>query len=272
MDNSTSTSFNTTSLSEESEDETFGAYPIVVLCISAVIIIVLVLVGRFLCIKHKQEQKLKDLAEIQKKQNQKNDQKPSSTVEMTAGSTKFATVQSESAMDITKTDIVQSPNNEYQIGEHVQLKNGTQGTVRYVGPTTFSNDILYGIELDNEYEGEHNGIVKGIKYFDCAVPNKGIFVAVTDIAPLIGTETTIKTTSTQAEEKEYQIGDHVNLKDDRSGFVRYIGPTAFSKDTLFGIELNEKYEGEHDGKVKGVKYFDCNIADKGIFASKSDIL
>ena len=69
-----------------------------------------------------------------------------------------------------------SLSHDYRLGDYVRLKDQAQGYIRYVGQTAFSKSILYGIELDDKYEGKHSGMYKGVKYFDTITPNKGIFV------------------------------------------------------------------------------------------------
>ena len=76
-------------------------------------------------------------------------------------------------------------NHDYKIGEYIRLNDNRQGYIRYVGQTAFSKHILYGIELDDKYDGKHSGIYKGVKYFDTRKPYKGIFVTINKISALI---------------------------------------------------------------------------------------
>lgn len=75
-----------------------------------------------------------------------------------------------------------SNSHDYKIGQYIRLHDSRQGYIRYVGQTAFSKHILYGIELDDKYDGKHSGMYKGVKYFDTARPNKGIFVTINKIA------------------------------------------------------------------------------------------
>merc|ERR1711971_645929 len=121
------------------DDIAFGAKQIVVLCTSALIVIVLILVGRYCCIQHRQQQ----IKESANKQGQTKEP----TLEMgqlPSSPASFDTVQSESTIHIPSPQ----PMNSCKIGQHVKLNNGKQGRIRYIGPTTFSDDMLYGIELD----------------------------------------------------------------------------------------------------------------------------
>eukprot|EP01083_Nonionella_stella_P306518 1073815_1 len=70
----------------------------------------------------------------------------------------------------------------YQTGDYVQLTDLRLGYIRYIGQTAFCEDTLYGIELDDEFTGKHSGMFKGVKYFDCASPSKGLFVRLNRIA------------------------------------------------------------------------------------------
>lgn len=47
------------------------------------------------------------------------------------------------------------------------------GTVRFIGPTLFSDGVWAGLELDDA-KGKNNGEVKGIQYFVCG-DNHGLF-------------------------------------------------------------------------------------------------
>ena len=69
----------------------------------------------------------------------------------------------------------------------------------------------------------------------------------------------ISITGTPNTPHDYKVGDKVRLNDLREGHIRYVGQTSFSKHILYGIELDDKYDGKHSGMVKGVKYFDCMI-------------
>ena len=63
--------------------------------------------------------------------------------------------------------------------------------------------------------------------------------------------------NTKTNNHDYKIGEYIRLNDDKQGYIRYVGQTAFSKHILYGIELDDKYDGKHSGIYKGVKYFDA---------------
>merc|ERR1712154_576740 len=73
-------------------------------------------------------------------------------------------------------------NTGYSVGQRVKLKDGREGVLRYIGPTAYSSGVnMYGIELDDEYEGKHSGMTRGVKYFNCNVQNQGIFATADEI-------------------------------------------------------------------------------------------
>eukprot|EP00928_Gymnodinium_smaydae_P028077 TRINITY_DN21514_c0_g3_i1.p1 TRINITY_DN21514_c0_g3~~TRINITY_DN21514_c0_g3_i1.p1 ORF type:complete len:1052 (+),score=160.57 TRINITY_DN21514_c0_g3_i1:77-3232(+) len=55
------------------------------------------------------------------------------------------------------------------------------GSVKFVGTTSFASGIWAGIELDTP-EGKNDGIVQGVKYFDCQ-PKHGLFVRPKNVKP-----------------------------------------------------------------------------------------
>eukprot|EP00490_Sorites_sp_Unknown_P014239 CAMPEP_0114664390 /NCGR_PEP_ID=MMETSP0191-20121206/28745_1 /TAXON_ID=126664 /ORGANISM="Sorites sp." /LENGTH=209 /DNA_ID=CAMNT_0001906455 /DNA_START=114 /DNA_END=740 /DNA_ORIENTATION=- len=66
----------------------------------------------------------------------------------------------------------------------------------------------------------------------------------------------------------YDIGDVVQMKDGRTGILRYIGNTTWSNSTHLGIELHDYCDG-HDGAYKGVRYFTCP-KQTGIIVQKNE--
>ncbi|XP_069559176.1 kinesin-like protein KIF13B isoform X2 [Brachyistius frenatus] len=54
-----------------------------------------------------------------------------------------------------------------------------------------------------------------------------------------------------------KVGEFVTVGANKSGTVRYVGPTDFSEGTWVGVEL-EVPAGKNDGSVSGKHYFHCN--------------
>ena len=67
----------------------------------------------------------------------------------------------------------------FTINDVVYVEHHGKGFIRFVGPfegEQFKNmGIWYGVELDQRSKGHtHNGIIRGIKYFECSKPGHGI--------------------------------------------------------------------------------------------------
>jgi dynactin 1 len=62
----------------------------------------------------------------------------------------------------------------FKIGQRVEIQDGRQGTVRFVGETSFKEGQWLGLELDVP-EGKNDGSVRGERYFDCEA-NYGLFI------------------------------------------------------------------------------------------------
>jgi len=66
------------------------------------------------------------------------------------------------------------------------------------------------------------------------------------------------------------VGDIVQLHDGREGRVLYVGETEFAEGKWIGIELF-KGEGLNDGKVRGVRYFQTQEKNQGVFVRQAKI-
>ncbi|KAI1139825.1 CAP-Gly domain-containing protein [Hypoxylon sp. FL0543] len=60
------------------------------------------------------------------------------------------------------------------VGQTIQLPDGRNGVVRYVGQAHFAPGEWVGVELEDD-SGKNDGAVQGERYFDCS-PGKGMFV------------------------------------------------------------------------------------------------
>ncbi|KAL3320578.1 CAP-GLY domain-containing linker protein 1 [Cichlidogyrus casuarinus] len=63
---------------------------------------------------------------------------------------------------------------EFIVGQRVLYgKEFLPGIIAYIGPTSFSTHITYGLILDSAH-GNSDGYLKGFRYFHCD-PNHGVF-------------------------------------------------------------------------------------------------
>lgn len=70
-----------------------------------------------------------------------------------------------------------------KIGQRVVLKDkGIQGTIQFVGKTSFAIGTWVGVVLDHPV-GKNNGTIRGQSYFTCA-DNHGMFVRVANLNPI----------------------------------------------------------------------------------------
>lgn len=65
-------------------------------------------------------------------------------------------------------------------------------------------------------------------------------------------------------------GQLVQLTEDRTGIIRFIGQTTFATGEWIGVELDDPI-GKNNGSVKGVKYFQCRPGH-GMFLRSSAII
>ncbi|KAL1914447.1 uncharacterized protein VTP21DRAFT_8899 [Calcarisporiella thermophila] len=85
---------------------------------------------------------------------------------------------------------------QFTIGKRVEVQ-GKQGTIRYVGTTSFAPGNWVGVELD-EPAGKNNGVVQGRRYFMCK-ENYGVFVRSSQIKIV---EESLQQTPLRQQEKE----------------------------------------------------------------------
>ncbi|CAF1147699.1 unnamed protein product [Adineta ricciae] len=194
-------------------------------------------------------------------------------------------------LDSTISSDHQKPT-QFQIGERVRLTNSKIGTVKYFGAVPFGVNLWYGIELD-EPTGKHDGCVGGTRYFTCPA-NKGLFVQpsflrkltpvehspererkfrpinfplpdTSSVSSRVDTGLRRDSSSESRTTEIYQVNDRVSLSKNRSGTVRYAGPTLLGSGIWYGIELDTS-DGLHDGclNIEGQRYFQCK-SQHGIF-------
>eukprot|EP00484_Ammonia_sp_Unknown_P025857 CAMPEP_0197038566 /NCGR_PEP_ID=MMETSP1384-20130603/15480_1 /TAXON_ID=29189 /ORGANISM="Ammonia sp." /LENGTH=715 /DNA_ID=CAMNT_0042469017 /DNA_START=49 /DNA_END=2196 /DNA_ORIENTATION=- len=84
---------------------------------------------------------------------------------------------------ILKTNAKNNSNPRVTVGSKVKVaKFDCDGTIRFIGDTTFKAGLWYGIELDAA-KGKNNGTVKSRCYFQCA-DKHGSFLKSTDFEPI----------------------------------------------------------------------------------------
>ncbi|ETO09191.1 hypothetical protein RFI_28196, partial [Reticulomyxa filosa] len=171
---------------------------------------------------------------------------------------------------------------EFALGDRVKIDNGCTGVVRFVGLVAFDKkEEMVGIELDQWSPNGNNGSVNGTKYFDCP-SMRGFFCYKYQIVENMGS--TIRSSReeenkanesgdkdwTNEKGKAVKVGDHVELDRGRTGVVKWVGKTDFSKEEMLGIELDEWWINGHDGSKDGKKYFQC-AEGHGYFAHRRSI-
>ena len=82
--------------------------------------------------------------------------------------------------------------------------------------------------------------------------------------PLIG-ENISETSSpvSESEDKKFEIGDEVSLRENQHGTVRFCGNTSFADGIWVGVEMREPV-GTCNGTMKAVSYFKCEL-NHGVF-------
>lgn len=92
------------------------------------------------------------------------------------GDGKATTTQTNSLekLEITFEDVEPKELAWLKVGGRVTVGSNKSGTVRYIGPTHFSEGIWVGVELDTP-SGKNDGSVEGHQYFRCN-PGYGVIV------------------------------------------------------------------------------------------------
>ncbi|XP_066919361.1 CAP-Gly domain-containing linker protein 4-like [Clytia hemisphaerica] len=152
---------------------------------------------------------------------------------------------------------------------------GKVGLLRFAGSTEFASGVWGGIELE-EKTAKNDGSVAGVQYFQCK-PNHGIFTPLTLVkkfdvdyllvSPSPPASPVPANTSASFDNVAMfglTLGEKVIVAGQKTGFVRYRGPTKFSPGTWVGVELEDPV-GKNDGSVGDFRYFRCE-PDRGIFA------
>lgn len=158
--------------------------------------------------------------------------------------------------------------------------SGQIGILRFAGTTEFASGVWAGVELEAN-AGKNNGSVGGVEYFECK-EDHGMFAPITMVKKYdpdyLLLSPSPPSSPVQAEEScspdssamfGLRLGEKVIVAGQKTGFVRYRGPTKFSPGTWVGVELEEPV-GKNDGSVGEFRYFRCS-PDHGIFAPLSKV-
>ena len=54
------------------------------------------------------------------------------------------------------------------MGQIYRLRDGRIGQCKFVGKINGKKGEWVGLELENEFEGKHDGMLNGIRYFKCS--------------------------------------------------------------------------------------------------------
>ena len=151
---------------------------------------------------------------------------------------------------------------KFDVGSRVRLDNGRNGVVRYLGQVDFGepseNKDFVGIELDSWHYNATSGTISSRTYFHCR-PGYGYFARKHNIIKVLpNVHKNSKKYSRLWSLKEYpNIEDRVKTVRGKTGIVKYVGMTDFSKDRLIGIALDSWNPNGTDGTVNGKSYFEC---------------
>ena len=145
----------------------------------------------------------------------------------------------------------------------VQLDDGSQGIVRYMGGIMGKKGVFYGIDI-TKGDAKNDGTFKGIKYFDTKKGTKtGRFCKENKIT---------KCKKTTFSKHPYVMGETVMCtKVKCKGVIKYIGVPSWVKGgkVYFGLELTKK-KGTCNGTQQGVQYFESKM-NYGLYVPAKDI-
>jgi len=153
-------------------------------------------------------------------------------------------------------------------GDKVRLQRGRVGIVKWTG--TLNGKKLIGLELDAWSEKGNDGTLKGTKYFSCQ-PGRGYFADYSKVSEVlqrapkkaskpkpIEPEPPIEEEDDDPTTLRIALGDKVELRKGRVGFVRYIGNVKGLRGEVVGLELLSWFDRGHNGtSADGTKYYQC---------------
>jgi len=153
------------------------------------------------------------------------------------------------------------------IGDTVRLARGREGVVKFIGKV--GEKMLCGLELDAWSEKGNDGLLKGVRYFTCQA-GRGYFTAYSNVSEVIKRGKPSEKSRKSIEQSplldkrtedgdlvKIAIGDKVELRKGRVGYVRYIGKVKGLGTEVVGLELLQWFDRGHNGTYNDEKYFDC---------------
>jgi len=155
------------------------------------------------------------------------------------------------------------------IGDTVRLARGREGVVKFIGKV--GEKKLCGLELDAWSEKGNDGMLKGVRYFTCQA-GRGYFTAYSNVSEVLKRgKPKVKSIKSRERTPSYDkrfdfdgadlvkisIGDKVQLRKGRVGYVRFIGKVKGLRDEVVGLELLQWFDRGHNGVYNDEKYFEC---------------
>lgn len=156
------------------------------------------------------------------------------------------------------------------MGDRVRLGRGKEGIVRWMG--VLNNKQIVGLELDQWIDNDNDGMLNGTRYFQCS-KGRGYFAQAAKIADVLEKAKEPEPVAAppaqwepepmdepepEKEKLDIAIGDKVELRKGRVGWVRYIGTVKGLKGEIIGLELLQWDQKGHNGQTSdGTKYFKC---------------
>ncbi|KAJ3124990.1 CAP-GLY domain-containing linker protein 3, partial [Physocladia obscura] len=184
-----------------------------------------------------------------------------------------------------------------KIGDRISVvRSGihSEGTLRFIGTTSFAAGEWIGVELNQSEDRNNDGKVDGVSYFECP-PGTGVFVLRDAIVKVLdpitnpvikntkksitdtnvfanAAATTSTTTITATTVANYKLGDRVSVVCNGvqlKGTLRFIGKTRLGPGQWFAVEVGKR-NGNNDGSIDGIRYFHC-APSAGVFVRESAI-
>ncbi|ETO30236.1 hypothetical protein RFI_06887, partial [Reticulomyxa filosa] len=163
------------------------------------------------------------------------------------------------------------------MGDHVRLKNGKTGVVRYLAPSgraskeAKEDKMTIGLEMDEWHPSGHDGTVDNRKYFECK-EGHGYFTNLDELAANLGQFDLNENKAPLPPKPNFKVGDEVRLARGKVGKVKFIGTTEFSNgEEIVGLELTQWTKGANDGSMNSKRYFYAKEG-RGYFTRKTSVV